>query len=106
MYEPGLTYNSVSRTVDRTFLFKPNHRKDNVLLAEGCPANALDPRNRIIPVPSIINIIGSSVGRALANNPIELNWFEGNVSHPLCSAEHKGCYPQLPVMWSKLIEIE
>ena len=81
LYEPGLTYNSVSRTVDRTFLFKPNHRKDNILLAEGCPANALDMRNRIVPVPSIINIIGSSVGRALANNPIELNWFEGHVSH-------------------------
>jgi hypothetical protein len=38
--------------------------------------------------PSVINIIGASIGRALAKHPIPLNWFEVNVHH-----EHDGFTP-------------
>ena len=78
---PNRVYESTSRTVDRQFLFKPNHHPKNLLLEESCPLNALDPENDIIPKPSIINIIGAAVGRTLKNNPIRLHWFESNINH-------------------------
>ena len=81
MYEPGVVYDTVSGTVDRAFLFAPNHRKDNPLLRFDCHPNALSPDNLIIPEPSIINIVGSSIGRALKENPIDIHWFEQNISH-------------------------
>jgi hypothetical protein len=81
MFEPNIVYNTVSRTVDRTFLFAPNHRKDNPLLRHDCPADALSSSNLIIPQPSIINIVGSSIGRALKENPINIHWYEGNINH-------------------------
>ena len=79
--KPNQVYESTVRTVDRTFLFKPNHHPDNPLLAERTPLNALDPNNGIIPEPSIINIIGSAVGRALKKHPIQIHCFEASVNH-------------------------
>lgn len=89
MFEPGVVYTAVSRTVDRTFLFSPNHRKDNRLLRQDCHPNALSPSNLLIPRPSIINIVGSSIGRALKKNPINVHGFEGNINHhhPVFSAD-------------------
>ncbi len=81
MFEPEVVYNVSFGTVDRQFLFSPNHREDNPLLHRSCPANALDPANDIIPVPSTINIIGSSIGRALKANPVRLHSCESNSNH-------------------------
>jgi hypothetical protein len=67
--------------VDRCFLFVPNHREDNPLLAKSSPPNALDPNIDIIPEPSVINIIGAAVGRALRNHPINLHCMESNTNH-------------------------
>jgi REP element-mobilizing transposase RayT len=78
---PNRVYEATIRTVDRQFSFKPNHRADNPLLEESFPANALDLRNDIIPEPSIINIIGAAVGRALKRFPIQLHCFEVNITH-------------------------
>jgi hypothetical protein len=78
---PDRVYESTVRTVDRNFLFKPNHHPDNRLLANTSPLNALDMSNDIIPEPSIINIIGAAVGRALEKYPIRLHCFEANTSH-------------------------
>ncbi len=100
LFEPNIIYSAVSRTVDRAFLFAPNHRKDNPLLRLDSDPNALSPDNLIVPEPSVINIIGSSIGRALKENPINIHYFEGNINHNLCSVEHKLCYAQHPVMWS------
>ena len=80
-FEPDVVYTGVSRTVDRAFLFVPNHRMDNPMLRYDCEANALSPDNELIPKPSIINIIGSSVGRALKEHPINIHAFEGNINH-------------------------
>ena len=81
MFEPEVVYNVSFGTVDRQFLFSPNHREDNPLLHHSCPANALDPANDIIPVPSTINIIGSSIGRALKAHPVRLHACESNSNH-------------------------
>jgi hypothetical protein len=81
LWEPGIVYSGVIRTVDRQFLLKPNHHPENSLLAMDCPPNALDPANDIIPKPSTINIIGSSVGRALEKYPVQLHWCESNINH-------------------------
>lgn len=43
--------------------------------------NALDLRNDILPKPSIISIIGASVGRALEKHPVDLHWLAGNINH-------------------------
>jgi hypothetical protein len=87
-FEAGVVYSAVARCNDRQFLFRPNHNPDNPLLDASCPANALDPSNDVTPIPSVINLIGASVGRALAKHPIDLNWFEANVHH-----EHDGLGP-------------
>jgi hypothetical protein len=81
LFEPGVVYTTVCRTVDRNFLFVPNHRTDNRLLRFDSPPNALSPDNLVLPKPSIINIIGSSIGRALKEHPINIHWLEGNISH-------------------------
>ena len=78
---PNRVYESTVRTVDRQFLFTPNHHPENRLLANTSPLNALDMKNDIIPEPSIINIIGASIGRALQNYPINIHCFESNSSH-------------------------
>jgi len=69
------------RCNDRAFLFKPNHRADNKLLALGCDPDSFDLKNDKHPVPSIINIVGSSIGRALEKYPVELHSFETNINH-------------------------
>jgi hypothetical protein len=79
--KPYQVYESSIRTVDRTFLLKPNHHPNNPLLADTCPLNALAPSNDLVPVPSIFNIIGASVGRALEKYPIQIHCFEANISH-------------------------
>jgi hypothetical protein len=78
---PNRVYEATIRTVDRQFSFKPNHRSDNPLLEESCPPKALDLQSDIIPTPSIINIMGAAVGRALKRFPIQLYAFEGNITH-------------------------
>jgi len=87
-FRTGKTYSAATRCNDRQFLFRPNHNPKNPLLDASCPANALDPNNDLTPVPSLINIIGASVGRALANHSVGLNWFEANLHH-----EHDGVTP-------------
>jgi hypothetical protein len=78
---PHLLYESTFRTVDRQFLFKPNHHPQNPLLEQSCPLESLDPNNDIIPKPSVINVIGSSIGRALQEYPIQIHWYESNINH-------------------------
>jgi hypothetical protein len=78
---PNRVYETSIRTVDRQFLFTPNHRPENRLLANTCPPNALDMDNDIIPEPSIINIIGSAIGRALEKYPIQIHGFEASIDH-------------------------
>ena len=80
-WQRGKVYSAVERTVDQQFLFTPNHRRDQPLLRFDCPPDALDLGNDIIPRPSIVNIIGASVGRALEKHPVRLHWLEGNINH-------------------------
>jgi hypothetical protein len=88
VWEPGVVYSGAQRCNDRTFLFKPNHRADNPLLHESCPPAALDPPNDIVPKPSTINIIGSSVARAHEMYPVDIAWWETNINH-----QHPGLRP-------------
>jgi len=81
LIEPDVVFAGAQRCNDRAFLFRPNHRADNKQLALGCDPDSLDPKNDKHPVPSIINIIGSSIGRALEKYPIELHSFETNINH-------------------------
>lgn len=81
LWQPHLVYSTVERTNDRQFSFKPNHLPDNPLLRWDSDPRSLDPHNRLIPKPSIINIIGSSLVRAQRNNPVELLWVEANINH-------------------------
>jgi hypothetical protein len=87
-FETGFVHSAVCRCNDRQFLFRPNHNPHNPLLDASCPANALDPSNDNVPIPSVINVIGASVGRALERHPVSLNWFEANLHH-----EHDGFTP-------------
>ncbi len=79
---PNVPFAMVSRTVDRAFLFAPNHMRDNPLLRQDSPADALSIDNETVPEPSIINIIGSSIGRALKQHPINIHCYEANINHP------------------------
>jgi len=81
-------YSAATRCNDRSFLFRPNHNPANPLLDASCPANALDPANDNEPIPSVLNVIGASIGRALQRYGLPLNWFEGNIHH-----EHGGFTP-------------
>ena len=81
MLEPNVVYNVSTRAVDRCFLLSPNHHPDMPLLHRGCPREALDPSNDIMPVPSTINVVGSAVGRALQKAPINIHAFESNSNH-------------------------
>ncbi len=81
LFEPGIVYNVTQRTNDRCFLFKPNHHPQIPLLQADSPPHALDVNNEIIPKPSVINIIGSSLVRAMHEYPIELFWYELNINH-------------------------
>ncbi len=81
LFEPGIIYNITHRTNDRCFLFRPNHNPKYPLLDASCPPNALDLSNDIIPVPSIINIMGSSFVRAMDAHPVDLYWCERSTNH-------------------------
>ena len=81
LWETDKIYSCTERTIDRQFLFRPDHNPRNRLLRWDCPQNALDPDNDIIPKPSIINIIGSAIVRALKKHPVDIYWFEGNINH-------------------------
>ncbi len=87
-FELGIVHSATARCNDRVFAFRPNHDPANPLLDATCAPNALDPSNDNQPVPSVINIIGASVGRALTRHEIPLHWFEGNIHH-----EHAGFAP-------------
>jgi len=90
-FEPEVVYEVTARTVDRTFLFKPSHRKGSPLLRRDYPASSLRLDNPVVPKPSIINIIGSSIGRALQRTPVNIHCYESNINHPhtLFSAEEE-----------------
>ena len=79
--EPGVVYSVVQTTVDRTFSFAPNHDPAHPLLARGCPPEALDPVSPIVPVPSIINIVGAAAARALELSPVNLHALELSITH-------------------------
>jgi hypothetical protein len=79
--EPNLVYSATQRCNDRQFLFRPDHNARNPLLHIDCPVEALDPESPIIPVPSVINIIGASAARAQELHPLDLCWLEGNLNH-------------------------
>ncbi|MCP4674947.1 MAG: hypothetical protein GY854_05470, partial [Deltaproteobacteria bacterium] len=81
LFEPGVIYNVTQRTNDRCFLFKPNHNPEFPLLSTECPPYALDLNNDVIPKPSVINIVGSSLVRAMLKHPVELFWCDMNVNH-------------------------
>ena len=81
LLEPGVVYAVVQTTVDRTFAFAPNHEPDEPLLARGCPREALDPRSPIVPVPSVINIVGAAAARALELSKVNLHALELSSTH-------------------------
>jgi hypothetical protein len=81
MYEPNQVYEASIRTVDRAFLFAPNHCESQPLIADSSPPTALDSRNNLIPHPSVVNVFGAAVGRALCRFPIAIHGFEGNINH-------------------------
>jgi hypothetical protein len=89
VWEPGIVYSGAQRCNDRTFLFKPNHRLDNPLLHQSCPAAALDPLSDIVPLPSTINLIGSSLARAHEQHPVDITWWEVSINH-----QHPGLLPR------------
>jgi hypothetical protein len=79
--QPHIVYESTFSTVDRQFLIKPNHHPHNALLEQSCSLEALDPKNDIVPKPSVINVIGASIGRALQEYRIQIQWYESNINH-------------------------
>jgi hypothetical protein len=81
MIEPDYVYETSIRVVDRAFLFAPNHLKSHPLLSDLSPPSTLNPKNDAIPEPSIINVIGAAVGRALTQAPIAIHGFEANINH-------------------------
>jgi hypothetical protein len=80
-FVPGVVYSVSVRCNDRQFLFKPNHDPAAPLLDASCSPAALDPKNDLVPTPSVINIIGACLGRAQRQHPIRIHWFECNLHH-------------------------
>lgn len=78
---PNRVYEITVRTVDRCFLFTPNHNKKDPLLDAASSPRSLKPGNDLIPTSSIINIIGAATGRALANYSIQIHAIECNSNH-------------------------
>jgi len=98
--EPGVVYSVVQTTVDRTFSFAPNHDPAHPLLARGCPPEALDSGSPIVPVPSVINIVGAAAARALELSPINLHALELSSTHQHEEASTKdGSIAELPEFW-------
>lgn len=85
MVEPDTTYEVVTATVDRQFLFRPNGHPANPLLHEACHMDALDPKNDYMPKPSILNIFGAAFARALELYPVQLHAIEQNINHHHCN---------------------
>jgi len=79
--EPDKTYEVVTGTVDRQFLFRPNSHPANPLLHESCHVDALDPTNDHMPKPSILNTLGFAFARALERHPVQLHAAEQNINH-------------------------
>ncbi|MCU0665110.1 MAG: hypothetical protein MUC50_22645 [Myxococcota bacterium] len=79
--KPGRVYELTHTLVDREFSFRPDHRRDNALLFEDCPAEALDEGNDLTPEPSLLNIIGFAFARAAQLEPIQIHSIELNVNH-------------------------
>ena len=85
MVEPDITYEVVTGTVDRQFLFRPNGHRANPLLHESCHKNALDPKNDLMPKPSMLNIYGFAFARALELHPVQLHAAEQSINHHHCN---------------------
>jgi len=100
LLEPNIVYSVVQTTVDRTFSFAPNHDPAHPLLARGCPLEALDPDSPIVPVPSVINIVGASAARAMELSPIDLHALELSSTHQHEESSAKGGdIAALPEFW-------
>ena len=52
------------------------------------------------PSRKLPEIIAGVLGRALELSPLEICGLSFVSNHFLCSAEHKKCYAEYPVMWS------
>ena len=78
---PNFVYEVSIRTVDRCFLFTPNHNPQSPLLDATSPPCSLERNNNIIPKSSILNIIGAAIGKALLTSPIQIHAFEVNSNH-------------------------
>lgn len=76
-----VVYETVQGIIDRQFMFKPDHLRDNKLLSVVSPPSALDPSNDLTPIPSTYNIIGAAIGRALREVPVKLHCYEANLTH-------------------------
>ena len=81
MVEPNVVYDVVINTIDRQFLFKPNSHPNDPLLHMDCQLDAFDPKNDLTPIPSILNIIGFALARAMELAPITLHYAEQNTTH-------------------------
>jgi len=81
LFEPHAVYSTVIRCVDRQFMLRPDHDTAHPLLAAGCPPEALDPTSPVVPVPSVVNVIGSAAARALELSPVRLHALESNINH-------------------------
>ncbi|MCU0662080.1 MAG: hypothetical protein MUC50_07110 [Myxococcota bacterium] len=79
--KPGTAYELTHTLVDREFSFRPDHRRDNALLFEDCPAEALEDNNDLTPEPSLLNIIGFAFARAAELAPIRIHSVELNLNH-------------------------
>jgi hypothetical protein len=100
LLEPGIVYSVVQTTVDRTFSFTPNHDPEHPLLARGCPPEALDSGSPIVPVPSVINIVGAAAARALELSPVNLHALELSSTHQHEEASAIGAdVGALPEFW-------
>ena len=100
LLEPSVVYSVVQTVVDRTFAFAPNHDSAHPLLARGCPPEALDPDSPIIPVPSVINIVGAAAARAMALSPVNLHALELSSTHQHEALSAKGeDVAALPEFW-------
>jgi hypothetical protein len=80
-WKANVVYTVTIRCNDQQFFLKPDHDPKRPLLAAGCEANTLDVRNKNIPHPSVINIIGAAFALAQSYHPIKIHWIEANINH-------------------------
>ena len=81
VFEPNVVYSVVIRSVDHSFVFKPDHNPKHPLLVSGCPLESFRPFNKIIPKPSVINVIGACAARAMELAHVRIHWVEANSTH-------------------------